>query len=68
MHRTQYPITPDTLPPELFQELLGTEYFVRMHPSRVPETSIWPGVFSQRKSARRVTRTERRSGVSVSLV
>ena len=66
-HRTQYPIAPDILPRPLLQELLGTEYFVRVHPSQVPETSIWPEAFSQRKSARRITRTGRRSGVPVSL-
>jgi LmbE family N-acetylglucosaminyl deacetylase len=54
-HRTQYPITPDMLPRELLQELFGTEYFVRVHPSRVPETSIWPEAFFQRKFARSAT-------------
>jgi hypothetical protein len=52
-HRTQYPIAPDTLPLPLLQELLGREYFVRMHPSDVRETSIWPEVFAQRTSPRR---------------
>jgi len=66
-HRTQYPIAPDTLPLPLLQELLGQEYFVRVHPSHVRETSIWPRVFAQRKSPRRVTGTVRRSGVPVSL-
>jgi signal-transduction protein with cAMP-binding, CBS, and nucleotidyltransferase domain len=52
-HRTQYPIAPDMLPRELLQELFGQEYFVRVHPSHMPLTSIWPGVFAQRKSLRR---------------
>jgi LmbE family N-acetylglucosaminyl deacetylase len=66
-HRTQYPLAPDTLPRELLQELLGREYFVRVHPSHVGETSIWPAAFAQRKSRVRVTGTARRSGVPVAL-
>ncbi len=66
-HRTQYPIAPDILPRPLLQELLGREYFVRVHPSRVLEASIWPEVFAQRKFSRRATGTIRRSTVPVSL-
>jgi len=66
-HRTQYPIAPDMLPPELLQELFGQEYFVRVHPSDVLETNIWPGVLAQRKSPRRVARTARRADMPVSL-
>jgi LmbE family N-acetylglucosaminyl deacetylase len=66
-HRTQYPIAPDTLPRELFQELLGREYFVRVHPSHVREMSIWPRLFAQRKLQRRVTGTVQGSTMPVSL-
>ena len=66
-HRTQYPIAPDILPRELLQELLGREYFVRVHPSHLPETNFWPAAFSRRKSARRITQTVRGAGVPVSL-
>jgi len=66
-HRTQYPIAPDTLPLPLLQELLGREYFVRVHPSHVLETSIWPGELAQGKSARRVMQTVQRSNPPVSL-
>jgi hypothetical protein len=59
--RTQYPIAPDMLPPELLQKLFGQEYFVRVHPSHVLETSIWPGVFDQPKSSRRVVGRDRRA-------
>jgi LmbE family N-acetylglucosaminyl deacetylase len=66
-HRTQYPIAPDLLPLALLQELFGREYFVRVHPSHVRDTSIWPGEFAQRTSPRRVTGTGRRPSVPVSL-
>jgi LmbE family N-acetylglucosaminyl deacetylase len=62
-HRTQYPIAPDMLPLPLLQELFGHEYFVRVHPSRALDTSIWPGALSQRTSPQRVTRTARQPKV-----
>jgi LmbE family N-acetylglucosaminyl deacetylase len=66
-HRTQYPIAPDMLPLPILQELFGQEYFVRVHPSQVLETSVWPQVVAQPTSPRRVIRTVRRSNMPVSL-
>jgi LmbE family N-acetylglucosaminyl deacetylase len=31
-HRTQYPIAPDMFPTVMLQKMLGSEYFVRVHP------------------------------------
>jgi LmbE family N-acetylglucosaminyl deacetylase len=69
-HRTQYPIAPDMLPRELLQELFGTEYFVRVYPSQVPETRYLIGTLTQGKAPRRATGASRRSKVPqpVSLV
>jgi LmbE family N-acetylglucosaminyl deacetylase len=66
-HRTQYPLAPDTLPLALLQELFGREYFVRVHPSHVRETNIWPGELAQGKTPRRVMQTVRRSNPPVPL-
>ena len=66
-HRTQYPIAPDMLPLPLLQELFGREYFVRVHPSHVLETSAWPQVVAQPKSPRPITRMVGRSNMPVSL-
>jgi hypothetical protein len=39
-HRTQYPIAPELLPASLLQPMLGTEYFLRVHPPRAWETTL----------------------------
>jgi LmbE family N-acetylglucosaminyl deacetylase len=41
-HRSQYPITPDIFPLDLLQDLMGNEYFVRVLPRPVLETSLFP--------------------------
>jgi LmbE family N-acetylglucosaminyl deacetylase len=66
-HRTQYPVTPNLLPLPLLQELFGREYFVRVHPSHVRETGIWPGDFARRTSRRHASGAIRGSAVPVSL-
>jgi LmbE family N-acetylglucosaminyl deacetylase len=66
-HRTQYPVAPNLLPLPLLQELFGREYFVRVQPSNVHETSIWRGALAQGTSPRRVSRAIRRSAIPVSL-
>lgn len=40
MYRSQYPINPDMFPLEMFEELLGTEYFVQAFPPRMIETEL----------------------------
>jgi LmbE family N-acetylglucosaminyl deacetylase len=39
-HRTQCPLTPDMLPPELLRTILGREFFVRVDPARRIETEL----------------------------
>jgi LmbE family N-acetylglucosaminyl deacetylase len=63
-HRTQYPIAPDTLPLPLLQELLGREYFVRVHPSPARETHTWTDGFPHPKSPRRGAGRGRRAGAA----
>jgi LmbE family N-acetylglucosaminyl deacetylase len=66
-HRTQYPIPVDTLTLTLLEELLGREYFVRVHRSHMPETNIATDVFPFPRSRRRAIGNIRRSGVPGSL-
>jgi LmbE family N-acetylglucosaminyl deacetylase len=42
-HRTQYPIHPNMFPLPMLKELLGTEYFVQVHPLTAAETELLPG-------------------------
>ena len=42
-HRSQYPISSDMFPLAMLKELLGTEYFVQIHPPKVVETDLLPG-------------------------
>lgn len=42
-HRTQYPIRPDMFPLPMLKELLGTEYFVQVHPLTAVERELLPG-------------------------
>ncbi len=42
-HRTQYPIRSDMFPLPMLKELLGTEYFVQVHPPKVVATDLLPG-------------------------
>ena len=39
-HRSQIPIHPDMLPVGMLQDLMGREYFVRVHPPMPPETDL----------------------------
>lgn len=39
-HRSQYPIEPDFFPPSMLAEMMGREYFVRVHPPPSLETSL----------------------------
>jgi LmbE family N-acetylglucosaminyl deacetylase len=39
-HRSQFPIQPDMLPVEMLQELMGREYFVRVHPPMPRENDL----------------------------
>lgn len=39
-HRSQFPIHPDMLPAGMLQDLMGKEYFVRVHPPIPPETDL----------------------------
>ncbi len=41
-HRTQYRVSPDVFPPATLREMLGHEYFVRVHPPAELETDILP--------------------------
>jgi hypothetical protein len=41
-HRTQFPIRPGMFPLPMLQELLGTEYFVQVHPLTAAETELLP--------------------------
>jgi LmbE family N-acetylglucosaminyl deacetylase len=66
-HRTQYPIAPDTLPLPLLEELLGREYFVRVHSSHMPETNIATDVFPLPGSRRHSIKGVRRSSMPGSL-
>lgn len=42
-HRTQYPIEPGMFPPAIAREMLGHEYFLRVHPPVEPETDLFAG-------------------------
>jgi LmbE family N-acetylglucosaminyl deacetylase len=66
-HRTQYPIAPDMLPLPLLAELFGTEYFVRVHPSRVREAHSLPEMLAQPSSLQLATRPKRQSNLPVQL-
>jgi LmbE family N-acetylglucosaminyl deacetylase len=39
-HRTQYPIEPEMFPPWMLREMMGHEYFVRVHPPPDVETDL----------------------------
>jgi hypothetical protein len=39
-HRTQYPIDPGMFPPWMLREMMGHEYFVRVHPPPDVETDL----------------------------
>jgi LmbE family N-acetylglucosaminyl deacetylase len=39
-HRTQYPIEPEMFPPWMLREMMGHEYFVRVHPPPEFETDM----------------------------
>ena len=39
-HRTQYPIDPEMFPPWMLHEMLGHEYFVRVHPPPDTESDL----------------------------
>ena len=41
-HRSQYAIEADMLPLPILQELMGREYFVRIHPAPEIETELLP--------------------------
>ena len=41
-HRTQYRLSPDLFPQATLREMLGHEYFIRVHPPAQPETDILP--------------------------
>jgi LmbE family N-acetylglucosaminyl deacetylase len=43
-HRSQYAIEADMLPLSILQELMGREYFVRVHPAPEIETELLPSV------------------------
>ncbi len=43
-HRSQYAIEADMLPLSILQELMGREYFVRVHPTPEIETELLPSV------------------------
>lgn len=52
-HRSQFAIEPDTFPRSVLEEMMGTEYFVRLHPHVEPERVLWPsGGGGQEPSAR----------------
>ncbi len=69
-HRTQFPIDPGMFPASMLQEMFGTEYFVRIHPGREPETDMLgedfdlrQGVSPRRQSPRVGPERSARSGV-----
>lgn len=45
-HRSQYALEADTLPLPILQELMGREYFVRVHPAPKIETELLPSLTS----------------------